>query len=290
MALNDKNNIQFEKCLSVYSNIYPTYSKSKHEVWKEIESKMEKPKKQLIPFFAFQNLTFRYAIAATLMLLIGTGLFMRFYSETITTIKGEHANVLLPDGSEVSLNALSNLNYQPYWWWIERNVKLNGEGFFKVKKGERFTVYSDEIKTQVLGTSFNVYSREGNIEVACITGKVKVSGKLDEIILLPNEKAELQENKKLTKNSFENEKEINAWIASEFYYESSPLSQVFDDLELQFNVEFEFDSDIQLNNLKYSGFFKKNHSFENILNLVCKPFGFKFNRTEKGKYHLYYDK
>ncbi len=288
MTINDKNNGLDEK-LHIFSQIKPRYSKSAQEVWQDIENKIEVTEVYKIHKTPVIRLVFRYAIASAILIFIGIGAFMRLYTINVNTTKGQHTELLLPDQSKVELNAFSKVSFHPYWWSIKREVKLQGEAFFQVKKGEQFTVKSGNINTSVLGTSFNVYSRRGKIQVACVSGKVKVTDQIEAVVLSPNEKVNYIENKLLSKETFETEKEVNSWISSEYYYESALLSDVFYDLELQFNIEIDTQN-IDLSELKYSGYYKKNHSIENVLNLVCKPFGLKYENTDKGKYRLYYDK
>ena len=57
---------------------------------------------------------------------------------------------------------------------FSRKVSLEGEAFFEVNPGKKFEVVSKFGKTIVLGTSFNIYSRNSSYQVTCMTGKVKV--------------------------------------------------------------------------------------------------------------------
>ena len=108
-----------------------------------------------------------------------------------------------------------------------------------------------------------------------------------EIILEPNQKVNANGIKLSDIKHFSTEAEVNSWIRNEFHYQSSDLSKVFYDLELQFDVSIDVS---QVNNIeqhKYSGYFKKNHSVENVLNLVCKPFGLKYEKTDEGMYRIF---
>ena len=64
-------------------------------------------------------------------------------------------------------------------------MHFTGEGFFSVQKGSRFKVVSQQGIVEVLGTQFNILSRKGTYEVACVEGKVKVhdSKKISGVIL-----------------------------------------------------------------------------------------------------------
>ncbi len=101
---------------------------------------------------------------------------------TITTAFGETRDVLLPDGSRVTLNANSSLRYPKSWRQShEREVTLAGEAFFKVTSQPagfhpKFTVHTPLADVQVLGTSFNVHNRRNEVTVVLEEGKVKLNG------------------------------------------------------------------------------------------------------------------
>lgn len=116
--------------------------------------------------------------------------------------KGGQFQASLPDGSEVWLNASSQLKIYPHFMDKERRVSLTGEGFFDVKKAvhtERklpFIVQTGDQKIEVLGTQFNVtaYQDEASIKTTLVQGKVKVTAFNDAktAVLQPNEESLLQ--------------------------------------------------------------------------------------------------
>jgi ferric-dicitrate binding protein FerR (iron transport regulator) len=87
-------------------------------------------------------------------------------------------NVNLDDGSVVILQPFSEIRFIKKFGASYREVYFSGEAFFKVKRDEHrpFIVYSNEVVTRVLGTSFNIkaYANEKEITVAVKTGKVSV--------------------------------------------------------------------------------------------------------------------
>lgn len=86
--------------------------------------------------------------------------------------------VLLGDGSTVVLQKDSKLSFSKPFGMSGRKVFLSGEAFFDVAKDSLrpFTVYSGEIVTEVLGTSFSVraFEKDNEVEVNVKTGKVSV--------------------------------------------------------------------------------------------------------------------
>ncbi|KIC93456.1 FecR domain-containing protein [Flavihumibacter solisilvae] len=105
----------------------------------------------------------------------------------------ETKTATLPDGSEIVLNKNSSISYSSGFTGKSRNVKLKGEGFFKVQpdKTKPFVIETSDLTVTVVGTSFNIREREGSTEVLVESGIVKVSHKNEEIELRPGEKATL---------------------------------------------------------------------------------------------------
>lgn len=96
----------------------------------------------------------------------------------LTTPSNATAEVVLADGSVVSVNAGSRLVYPQKFTGATREVELQGEAYFKVKHDERypFIVKANGISTKVLGTEFNVRSYSKNdTHVTLLQGSVLVS-------------------------------------------------------------------------------------------------------------------
>ncbi len=114
--------------------------------------------------------------------------------------------VVLPDGSKVTLEAGATLQYPAGFLPGRREVYLNGAAFFEVTKhpDQPFFVYCGNIVTRVLGTSFTIRpnERDHQLEVSVKTGKVEVYEKSaasgvnennNGVILLPNQKVIYEE-------------------------------------------------------------------------------------------------
>ena len=86
----------------------------------------------------------------------------------------ERAELDLPDGSEVVINAVSSIAYNESKWKKDRRLALQGEAFFKVAKGATFSVETDMGNVTVLGTQFNVKQRDSILNVSCFEGRVRV--------------------------------------------------------------------------------------------------------------------
>jgi len=224
----------------------------------------------------------QWGAAAVLLLLVGLLGVVSSFNKTVETLPGEHKTVRLADGSTVEINADSKLTYYPLKWKLERKVKLEGEAYFSVSKGKKFDVLSNNGTTRVLGTAFNIYARDEQYRVTCLTGKVKVSTDSDEsVILLPNNHAELEDGKLVVKKMFEVEKAIG-WKNSQFFFAGQPLKEVIDEIERQYAVTIQLDP--KLNNRNFGSNFSKKHSVEEVLDYVCKPMNLKFVKQSENVY------
>ncbi|WP_321376104.1 FecR domain-containing protein [uncultured Draconibacterium sp.] len=280
--MNDKNIHSdrlndFEKDLFGKGKI--NWAKSKADVWNELQTKMEHKPARVV---SFRNNMIQWAAAAVVFVMIGVGGVISSYQKTIECLPGEHLVAELPDGSTVDLNAASKLVYYPLKWKWERKLKFEGEGFFNVQKGSTFTVSSANGITQVLGTSFNIYAREENYRVTCLTGKVQVSAPNDEkVVLLPQNHVELEEGKLVVTKMFEPEKAIS-WKQNYFFFAGRPLLEVIDEIERQYAVTIKLDP--LLNNRNFGSNFSKQHSVEDVLDFVCKPMNLKFEKQANNVY------
>ncbi|MEZ5011102.1 MAG: DUF4974 domain-containing protein [Bacteroidales bacterium] len=140
----------------------------------------------------------------------------------------------------------------------------------------------------VLGTSFNIFSRAGNYEVTCVTGKVKViaDGTGAQTVIEKNQKVILVNSRLVEVDTEAELRESTAWLRDEFYFTSSPLAGVFEEISQQYGVTINYQpSDSYI----YTGYFKKEADIENVLDLVCKPFGIKFEKIGEGAYQIKQD-
>lgn len=259
------------------------FQKSKEEVWASLSAKIEeKPEPGVINLFGFRPLV---AVAASILLLAAVFSVMRFYTKSINCPYGQHLAISLPDRSSVELNAESTLKYHPLWWWASRDVRFEGEGFFQVQKGSAFTVHSAMGQTRVMGTSFNIYSRDKQYRVTCFTGKVQVTSQTNErVILSPSYTALVDPRGRITVKK-ENQPKITAsWRKNMFNFTATPLSDVMKEVERQYGVSIRIEKPYE--ELFYTGFFSKDKTVEEVLSIICKPFGITYVKNTDGSYTL----
>ena len=259
------------------------WKRTREEVWSSLESSIyERPEARKITMNSY---VLRLSAAAVILILIGMTAFMRFYGKTISSQPGEIVSLELPQGSKVALNAETTIKYKPLWWTFKREIQMDGEAYFEVTSGNEFKVISGPGTTTVLGTTFNIYSRKGEYEVSCYTGKVRVgsAGSGDEVILEPYQKASID-----IKGNLEISEEIDQsvnqdWRNGYFRFTSTHVTRVFDEISRQFGILIEGTENLDL---IYTGNFSKDQSIDEIMNLVCKAFGIDFVREGENTYRV----
>lgn len=133
----------------------------------------------------------KFNLAAVIIIMLGLGGFLSYFllkpgskedSLSLNVIKvplGSKSVVVLPDKTEVFLNAGSKLSYSKAYGEKLREVDFEGEGYFKVAKMPQkpFIVHTRRANIKALGTEFNVkaYPDENTIETILVKGSVVVN-------------------------------------------------------------------------------------------------------------------
>ncbi|HAS45994.1 MAG TPA: iron dicitrate transport regulator FecR [Microscillaceae bacterium] len=267
-----------------FSKLEVPYQRSKSEVWEKLSSVMDDTssaeKKPAAKVISLRRKNVYVSLAASFLLLLGVGMFARFYTKTIEVNAGQFTSHTLPDRSQVHLNAETKIAYAPYWWRFSRKVSLKGEAFFEVAKGKKFQVTSDKGVTEVLGTKFNIRARGTSYEVYCTEGKVRVSNRTtSQVVLLPGQLAKLN-NKQLEKSAKEVKQDaILSWRLKKFIYNTTPLAKVLRDVERHYNVKIQIAlTDLDVYN--YTGIFSRSVSVEEALKVICLSLGLNLEHTK----------
>ncbi|HEX2968641.1 MAG TPA: FecR domain-containing protein [Bacteroidales bacterium] len=259
-----------EKILSRMSVMDVAGGKSREEALAELKRRISKQNetKTTSEKNSYRIYAWAASVAATLLILFVLSRFIPgIQSEKIITEKGVHSEYILPDGSDINLNAGSRISFRKKGFNEKRDVILTGEAFFSVNRPGQFKVITKNGTISVLGTTFNVYSRDNSLKVTCYTGKVMISAGKQNVTLFPGEDAELANGAlKVLKESRKGS--VSGWINGDFYFENSPLNDVFAEVERQFDVKFV--TNIREDKLFYTGGFTNNNLNE-ALESICIP-------------------
>jgi len=222
-------------------------------------------------------------IAASIALLFG--LFSIFGNDNVIIESGFGTNrtIVLLDGSEVILNSKSKLSYNKDNWQENRTINLEGEAYFKVEKGNTFTVNTSNGSVTVLGTQFNVKSTADFFNVVCYEGKVRVETNTSEHILLPTN---IIRKINGDPSEFSTTQLLQpTWIDGESTFKSVPIKYVITALEDQYNIKI--DSESIDDTMIFSGSFP-NNNLNIALITVFEALHIKYNEKEKRNIKLRY--
>lgn len=237
--------------------------------WESLEDIRSKEQPKVISMSPFKSFL---RVAAVIALLLGGSYFyLNTLDDTFTTQYAESKEIVLPDSSEIILNADSKLSYSEKNWDIKRNISLEGEAFFKVAKGKKFTVATKQGTVAVLGTQFNVENRGDFFEVTCFEGLVSVTFNGKEM-KLPAGTSFVAINGKKTKTTAPKNGEPS-WLNKESAFSSIPLKYVIKEFQRQHNVIVEIKG-IDTNQL-FTGTFS-NTNIDLALKSISVPLQIKF--------------
>lgn len=229
-----EDEIHAYKKIVLASNALETPSFNAEESLKKLDLNNPKSKLRKLTFSKFV-----YRAAAVIAIIFASYYFIENSTQNYTTALAEKIDFELPDSSKVKLNADSKISYKKGRWKNNRNLSLQGEAYFNVAKGSKFTVKTKLGNVSVLGTQFNVIARSNYFEVVCYEGLVSATFK-DNTVEIPagNSFKILNTNVKFDKTVIET---MPSWIKNRSSFKSMPYWYVVKELERQYNINVTFD-------------------------------------------------
>lgn len=245
-------------------------------------------------------------VAAVVALFSVLSVFLiRHYSQNVKSIrivsvnKGGIKKIFLTDGTLVWLNAGSKLNYNTDFGKKNRTVYLEGEAFFEIAPGKKtipFIVNTKNYTIRDIGTKFNLksYPNDSFFETTVVKGEVSVEGNIDNnnremsrIYVKPRQVLRIyrqQQKEKYTyKPDDQTTKELNeiqvlqidsantdkydGWKEDLLVFDGNTLDEISKVLERRYNVKIIM-NDARLQNIRYSGSFKKIATIDKVLSLI----------------------
>ncbi len=209
--------------------------------WLRLRNEIQQASTHTIP----QRPVVRFALAGAVAV-VAVGIFLTLRPsgaalERYVTARGEQSHVELTDGSDVTLSHTSELVVQPFRPGEARRLSLSGEAYFRVqKKHTPFIVTDGVTEISVLGTEFNVRTRNGELEVAVLRGTVRVERSGTEtsgaLILTQGQRAGSRPNGPLTRIDDVPSAAYPGWRHNTIYLTRSSLADACREIEARFDV------------------------------------------------------
>ena len=159
---------------------------------------------------------------------------------TLTTPKGRQFSLVLPDGTQVWLNAASSITYPTAFTGNERKVSILGEAYFEVSHdaSKPFHVDVNGVDVQVLGTHFNInsYSDEEAIKTTLLEGSIKITVAGRSQLVKPGEQAQVAE-KDINMVLDADVDGVMAWKYGFFSFDNANITDIMKQLTKWYDVE-----------------------------------------------------
>ena len=290
LSSSEKNRQEMEVVKEIVSIENEIKELSVYNIPNGYEKLTQKIKKENMRYRKFLFFLIRSAAILTIPLLISTLVLLRVNQDQreklngfewmeVSAAPGLISKFELPDHSVVWLNSGSTLRYPSRFTRKEREVKLEGEGYFDVKSDRTSPFYvttSSGMKVIAYGTQFNVnaYPESNELIATLLEGRVKVefNNLMSNVILNPNEqliynKQTKQHNLRLPEIS-----DVTAWQRGELVFSNMHLEDIFTNLERKFPYAFVYSLHSMKKNT-YSFRFRNQATMEEVMEIISQVVG-----------------
>ena len=192
---------------------------------------------------------------------------------------GARTKLYLPDGTLVWLNAGSKIVYSQGFGVDDRNLSLEGEGYFEVARdsAKPFIVEAKEVDVRVLGTSFNVNARENSCVTTLVEGCVRMRhGMLDSVELHAGQQALLTGVGKIRVQEVDT-RYYTSWMDNMFAFREAPLREIAEVLENWYGCECRFENPA-LENIPYTTMVERYSDVDSVLQILAGTGDFHYTR------------
>lgn len=289
LAESDKNKLEYKKLKNIWESSAPPkieYELNLEAEWISLQNKISDAiETQVIvsnPISKFFGSLFApklrpiWALGTALLIIISSIIFFRNYEssgslKTISTVNNQRLEVELSDGSMVQLNSDSEIKFYENFDNDKREIKLKGEAFFSVNKdGRPFIITTENAVTKVLGTKFNVWSRDDETRVIVKEGKVSLSDKSqikNEVLLTKGELSKVKESLPPSIPSKVDDDYLLGWLNGNLVFNNTPLKEIAEELERFYNTKVIVDNN-ELVGYNLTGSFN-NEKIDSVLTKIC---------------------
>jgi len=186
---------------------------------------------------------------------------------TISTPLGGEYQVVLPDGSNVWLNANSSLRFPSRFPAKKRAVELHGEAYFEVAANANapFVVVTNKQTIQVLGTKFNIraYKEDQMTKTTLLEGSVQVRTASHKQLIQPGQEARTHFNADNLEVVSGDVNEAVAWKNGYFIFNDESIVDIMSKVSRWYNIEVVYEGHVK--SKIFAGTFSKKKSLQKLL-------------------------
>jgi len=236
-----------------------------------------------IPFALFSNIgktsVFQWAVriaAVFVLFAIPAFLLFRYFDNStkkVITAQNHMVDTSLPDGTFVSLNRGSTIEYPEHFNGNTREIKLTGEAYFSVKHDDKskFVIVNGNVRIEDIGTSFYVNTNKsvGQMEVVLSEGKAVVyfdDNPSGQVVISPGERVDIRVAANNIIKSINEDENYIAWKTRKFVFTNNTLIEVVTLLNKVYQSDIRISGN-NINNCRLTAIFD-NQSLESVLNVI----------------------
>lgn len=204
------------------------------------------------------------------------------------TERGERKEVVLPDGSTVTLNAESKVSYIFEEERGMRQVFLTGEAFFDVVRDtlNPFIVRTDHMDARVLGTRFNIsaYPESRAVEATIMEGRVALTvhgSGAAAVEVTANDRATLVKGTAEFRLDRVDASLIGQWMNGALVFREAFLGDIAGTLQRYYDIPVRL-ADRELATMVYTATFDKDTPVEKILDIFAYTSPIEYAITDDG--------
>jgi ferric-dicitrate binding protein FerR (iron transport regulator) len=168
------------------------------------------------------------------------------YNTLVNPRGSKVVSLTLSDGTKAWLNSESSLRYPIAFVGSERNVEITGEAYFEVAKDptRKFVVAGNGVKTEVLGTHFNVntYTDENAVKITLLEGAVKISKAGSAEMLKPGQQAQVTAIIKVVDGI--DTDAVMAWKNGFFHFGNTSIQELMKQLARWYDIDIVYKGEI----------------------------------------------
>lgn len=201
---------------------------------------------------------------------------------SVSTPRGGEFKITLEDGTEVWLNAETQLRYPERFGDGERRVAVTGEAFFKVAKDSRRPFYVETAGqvVRVYGTEFNVhaYPEDKSVATTLVEGSIALqaaSGNGSQLMLTPGHQALFDKQSHEASVKSVDTEVVTSWRSGSFVFENQNLGDIMQTLSRWYDFDYKF-ADASLAHTEFMGSIPRYGEFADVVEILETSGGLKF--------------
>jgi ferric-dicitrate binding protein FerR (iron transport regulator) len=218
--------------------------------WLRLERAITQREVKAIPRRSYWAPRLAFGVAVLAIVTMGIYLVLTLLQqppETFVTKRGEQKDIMLEDGTHITLSYASELTVPKEQAEQPRQVMLTGEAYFRVRHRDAspFIIRTSYADVEVVGTEFNVRARESTVEVGVIEGSVNVrmlgSGRESSVLLMQRQMVVVRQDGIAGRVEEIGSPHYPGWMHGKLLLDKASFRDAIREIEMRFGISIAID-------------------------------------------------